>query len=60
MDLDIIILSEVKSDKAKYQMMSLICEVLKKMIQMNLTETVPQTLKTNMANKRGEIRKGLN
>ena len=37
MDLEIIILSEVSQiEKDKYLMMSLICEILKKMIQMSL------------------------
>ena len=52
-----------KSDKAKYQMMSTIHEVFKKKKGYKWiykTETVPQTLKTNMANKRGESRKGIN
>ena len=37
MDIEIIILSEVsQTEKDKYRMMSLICGILKKMIQMNL------------------------
>ena len=37
MDLEIIILSEVsQTEKDKYHMISLICRILKKMIQMNL------------------------
>ena len=37
MDLEIVILSEVsKTEKAKYHMTSLICGILKEMIQMDL------------------------
>ena len=43
-DLEIIILSEVsQTEKGKYHMVSLICGILKKMIQMNLVTKQKQT-----------------
>ena len=43
-DLEIIILSEVsQTEKGKYHMVSLICGILKKMIQMNLFTKQKQT-----------------
>ena len=44
MDLEIIILSEVsQTEKDRYHMISLICGILKKMIQMNLFTKQKQT-----------------
>ena len=44
MDLEIIILSEVsQTEKDKYHTISLICRILKKMIQMNLFTKQKQT-----------------
>ena len=44
MDLDVIILSEVsQTEKDKYHMISLICGILKKMIQMDLFTEQKQT-----------------
>ena len=43
-DLEIVILSEVtQMEKDKYRMISLICRILKKMIQMNLFTKQKQT-----------------
>ena len=45
-DLEIVILSEVtQMEKDKYRMISLICRILKKMIQMNLFTKQKQTLR---------------
>ena len=44
MDLEIVILSKVgQTEKEKYRMISLICGILKKMIQMNLITKQKQT-----------------
>ena len=63
MDLEFIILSEVsQTNKDKYHMVSLICEIWKKMMQMNLFTKQKQNhrlLKTNMINK-GERGAGIN
>ena len=44
MDLEIIILSEIsQTEKDKYHVISLICRILKKVIQMNLSTKPKQT-----------------